>query len=431
MLAVLLCLVTPPGLAGEEGTAELLGDSVAADGADLIGGAFPILGAAGGGGSDASIAFDPVNDRYLVVWSERRRPDCGSDIFGQLLGPDGSRIGGVFRISRSRKYEGSPAVAFNTTSEQYLVVWQRTHHGVENTRDFSIYGQRVKANGLLAGGNLRISYGNYWEWHPSVTYNSTTNQYLVVWSEERPEWSEGEACPHGPFYIYGQRIRANGELAGGEIQISGGNAKPGLETGEVTYNSVNSQYLVVWEDYRRSTGYPDVYGQRLRANGTKVGWNSLISGASTHASREDPTVTHNPISNQYLVVWTTRGPAEVSGIRGQRLKANGRLAGDNTRISGAIPGGNARYPAVAHSPASNQYLVVFPQDIVEDSGVVIHARRIKATGRPAGRSFEVSDPDSGASRQIPGLAHDSTHNRFLVVWRSGDLLGQLIAGSPG
>ena len=58
-------------------------------------------------------------------------------------GADGARIGGDFRISgpNATSNDADPAVAWNQTANQYLVVWQdgRNH----STRGCDIYGRRV------------------------------------------------------------------------------------------------------------------------------------------------------------------------------------------------------------------------------------------------------------------------------------------------
>ena len=107
---------------------------------------------------DPAVAYNPTNHRYLVVWSDDRNEGSrGTDIYGQLLAADGTRIGGDFRISgpAATSYEYDPAVAYNPASNQYLVVWRDRRN--DATRGWDIYGRRVKATGKPAGGDFRIS----------------------------------------------------------------------------------------------------------------------------------------------------------------------------------------------------------------------------------------------------------------------------------
>jgi len=49
---------------------------------------------------------------------------------------------------------------------------------------------------------------------PAVAFNSTRNQYPVVWGDDREEVTRGAD-------VYGRRFAANGALIGGEFWISG------------------------------------------------------------------------------------------------------------------------------------------------------------------------------------------------------------------
>src|SRR3989304_4536829 len=133
------------------------------------------------------------------------------------LGPDGNTSFVAF----------VPAVAYNRVSNEYLVVW----HGEDDTaplvdEEVEIFGQRIDgATGVQLGGNdFRISDmgpdGNtsFVAFDPAVAYNSTNNEYLVVWD------GDDNTAPlvDGEFEIFGQRIAAatGAELGGNDFRIS-------------------------------------------------------------------------------------------------------------------------------------------------------------------------------------------------------------------
>jgi hypothetical protein len=80
---------------------------------------------------------------------------------------------------------GYTAVAYNSTDDEYLVVW----NGAINSSEFEIFGQRVNAaTGAQLGANdFRISDTGpdgdaaFDTSFPAVAYNSIDNEYLVVW----------------------------------------------------------------------------------------------------------------------------------------------------------------------------------------------------------------------------------------------------------
>ena len=63
--------------------------------------------------------------------------------------------GGDFRISglAAVRADRKPAIAFNTVSNQYLVVWEDDRNAPARGTD--IYGQRIKASGLFAALDFR------------------------------------------------------------------------------------------------------------------------------------------------------------------------------------------------------------------------------------------------------------------------------------
>jgi len=265
-----------------------------------------------------AVAHNRVNNQYLVVWQDGRNTATrGRDIFGQLHAADGTRIGFNFRISgaAATSDEWAPAVAYNPVSNQYLVVWQDGRNTA--TRGQDIYGRRVKAGGRLAGGDFRISgpAATSDESYPDVAYNPDDNQYLVV-------WRDGRNTATRQSDIYGRRVKAGGRRAGGDFRISGPAATSDEYNPAVAYSPIGSRYLVVWQDGRNTaTRGQDIYGQRVKAGGRLAGGDFRISGPAATSGDQSPAVAHNPFDNQHLVVWNDPRKQVTRGwdIFGQRV----------------------------------------------------------------------------------------------------------------
>lgn len=251
------------------------------------------------------------------------------------------------------------AVAYNPSAGQYLVVWQDARQ--LGTRGYDIFGQRVDEDGTRLGANFRISDAAALssEYTPAVTFSVTSNQYLVVWSDGRDGLATGTE-------IYGQRIRAGGSKAGGNFPISDGSGLGDEGGPAVAWNSNANQYLVVWEDTRHASGGSawDIYGQRVRAGGALAGPNFRVSGplgAPALASEFSPAAVFNATSNQYLVVWSDHRDYSTHGsdIYGARVKAGGLVVDADIVISGVAADGDDSRPDVAWNPNANQYLVAW------------------------------------------------------------------------
>jgi len=292
-------------------------------------------------------------------------------------------------------------------------------------------GRRVRADGALLGTRLTIAAGPTAELMPQVIYNSRADHYLAVWIDTR--------TPSKPA-VYGRRLRPNGSPLGTDFPISGPDAVIGAyEPPAVAFNPAANQYLVVWSDLRDDhTRGQDIYGRRLRANGTAIGGDFLISGPGADDDEEGPAVAYSAATNQYLVVWGDgRDYDRGDDIYGRRVKANGVPAKSDFRISGATATEGEGLPALAYNSAAEEYLVVWTDR--RNQGLRdIYGQRVPATGRKIGGNFRISrGPDQESSAAV---AYSTSADEYLVVWadgrnlptRSGDIFGRRVAadGTP-
>ncbi|MFQ6058523.1 MAG: hypothetical protein ACE5MB_06575, partial [Anaerolineae bacterium] len=345
------------------GNPDIYGQRVSGSGA-LIGDNFPIC-TEGSWQMTPAVAYSSLADEYLVVWSDWRT--SGPDIYGQRISSSGALLGDAFPISRAANEQRSPAVAYNNLADEYLVVWQ--DHRSFSAADFEIYqapsevyGQRVSSSGALLGGDFVLSAAPGWLGTPVIAYGRSANGYLVA-------WASGEG-------IMGQRVASNGELQGDNFAIAvaaqGSQWSPSL-----AYNGTDDEYLAVWKDYRNNqnnVSNADIYGQRVSSEGALLGSEFLITPAGDQGH---PAVAYNALANEYLVVWTEGRNAGTAGldIYGQRVSRDGSLIDSDFAISTA--GADQRIPAVAYNGAANQYLVTW-QDFRNEalSGRDLYGQRV-------------------------------------------------------
>ncbi len=437
------------------------------------------VGGTGNGDVDAAepaVAYNSVDNQYLVVWEADDIDVPGilpgeNEIFGQLLdGVDGSEIGVDFRISdaggtgNQDVAAGDPSVAYNSIDNEYLVVWRADDIDVPGIIDeeFEVFGQRLSPDGSEVGtndfrisdinGNGVLSEGDV---EPEVAYNSTDNEYLVVWATEDTDTAGIVA---GEVEVFGQRLAADGaELGANDFRISdaGGDGNPDIEASEpdVAYNVVDNLYLVVWDGNDTDTpgiieNESEIFGQLINAvDGSEVGVNDFrisdVGGDGTNTDAREPTVAHNNLDNEFLVVWEaddtdTPGVQESEDeVFGQRLNGtDGSEVGPNDFIisnAGGI-GVDTSFDVddaeVAYNPLNNEYLVVWEADDSDIPGIVdneeeIYGQRVAADGTPIGfNDFRISDSggtgssDTGA--EIPAVMYNPAADEYLVVWEGDD-----------
>jgi hypothetical protein len=326
------------------------------------------------GGSAPEVAYNSANNTYLVVWygDDNTAPLVvnEAEIFGQFLDANGNEIGtNDFRISITgddgesdplirKEYDAKfPALTYNATRNEFLVVWYGDDAVNE---DIEIWGQRINASTRAKIGNnfqistINLNSATHVNDDPSVTWNSDNDQYLVTWHAGNFNTKAYE--------IIGQRVSATGTLTGSNFTISDSDGT--AREAAVAYNPNDKEYLVIWASNEGSSEYR-INGQRINASGAKIGSNFLISTngedvvgyLDTHVA----AITYNPIKNEFSIVWS----GDISS-NNYHIHNNFVAGGTSTTIGSALRVGSAGghadsppSPAIALNSSSQEYLTVW------------------------------------------------------------------------
>jgi hypothetical protein len=417
-------------------------------------------------GSDASVAYNPVANQYLSVW-EADTSD-GTEIFGRLIDAAGAPVGAQFAVSDMGPAANvafdaeEPAVAFNTQTNEYLVVWSGDDdRGPLVDDEEEIFAQRLTAAGAEVGPNdRRISdmgpNGNvdFSAQNAAVTYNPTSNQYLVAW-----EGNDTVAGTNGDDEIFIQRLNVVGAPIGTNDQRVSDNGPLNdttfsADNPSIAHNSRANEYLVAWEADDGAgplvEGEDEIYVQRLASNGAEVGVDDRrISSAGPDGNADFeadvPDVAHNPLTNEYLVVWEGEDDAGAlvvneDEIYAQRLDASGAPIGiDDQRISAMGPDGTDDFevnvPRIVVNVRANEYLVTWDADDntapLVDEEQEIYAQRLGPDGAEIGSDdIRVSvtgfDGVSTEDAFTPAVAYASQSNEYLIAWDADSTVAPLV-----
>lgn len=263
------------------------------------------------------LAYNPAYNEYLVVWEEEYSA-TDHDIRAWRVSANGERVGGEIVVADTGVIESHPAVAYNPSRGEFLVVWEHLS-GSEEVAHFDIYAQRLHPEGLHIGNPIVIANSELQEQHPAVADDGS--DYLVVWQGWQPYAED--------YGIYAQRVTGLGALAGSLIPVStweGDQVAPRL-----AYNPTHAQYLVVWQDHHYTPAYgSEIYGQRVSASGDLVdGQFPIASGGDKN--RFSPDVAYSAASRSYLVAWDFANEAWDRDVYARRV------AYDGTRPEDAFP----------------------------------------------------------------------------------------------
>lgn len=389
-----------------EGEMEIFGQILSANGAQ-VGYSDVRISHTGPDGStlynarNPAVAFNTVFNQYLVVW-EADNPESGLvdnefEIWGQVVDPLLFPLwGGNFRISSmgpdgDALYDaGRPAVAYNPTPDEYLVVWDGDDDaGALVDDELEIWAQRVYSTALLVGSALRVSDmggtgdASYDALAADVAYNTTDHEYLVVWQGD----DDAAGLVDNESEIYGQRMdQSGGGLGANDARLSDaggdGDAAYGAYNPALAYNSVDNEYLVVWMGDDNVGGLVDnemeIFSQRLSATLGGLGSNDYRLtdvggvGNATYRVTWGPDLAYNALNNEFMVTWS--GEDTVDGMVNneeevfvQRLTADIAGSGPNDeRVSDVGGLGNflrrAVVPVIAANTVNGQFLVAWQAD---------------------------------------------------------------------
>ena len=154
----------------DQSNSDLRGRIVNADGS-LPGGATIISPDFPSSGRAATQAYDPDNDRYLVVYGQF----TGPDIVGRFVDADGNPMGDEFTIITTGADQVSPYIARSSATGDYVIVY----NDVGTVRLLLL-----DEDGSLVDDSTEIAPGLA-NSRPHLTENTSTGEMLVVWSDNR------------------------------------------------------------------------------------------------------------------------------------------------------------------------------------------------------------------------------------------------------
>ena len=268
------------------------------------------------------VTYNPSSGEFLVVWYAHVAPG-DVEVFGQRVTPLRTLPGGSFQISNTNVVNpGGNALNPSVTQagdNGYLVVWQADGTPVDN--EFEIFGRMVGADGSTPSPRFRISTQgtdgdiNTEAVEPDVAYRPGANQFFVVW--------KGDVSGADDFEIFGRHIDLTGVPVSGTLPVSFPNPAAGAEHPVVVRNSTSGELLVAW---RENVG-SQILGRMLGTTAKPVGANLQISAPAEAPAvgiggpgDNGIGAAYNPVRNEFLVNWPGGG-----SIKGRVVKGDASL----------------------------------------------------------------------------------------------------------
>jgi len=393
-----------------------------------------------------ALAFDPIHQRHLLVWSADE--DDGSfRIHGRLLSGTGAAdVSPVFTISTpgpGNTDARQPTVAFAPELGHYLVVWSgdSQHAGA-----YEIMGQVVSADGVLLGSEQRYSDMGSNDLDPAfdavtpdVAWHPVLGAFVVVWAADDDLGDLND----GRFEVYGQLVDgATGfDTGANDFRITYSLADPAgndvLEPSVAVIPGADRWFVAFEADVDDNGVHdPEIWMYGVTGDDpdpSAVNLSVMGGGIFDNVGARHPDLAWVPSSGELVCVWDGEDGALLApAIFGQRLLSNGILLGGRFPVSGGAgtPYGDLReasHPVIMVDPVTDKWFVAWRGDL--NDGVTHHdtevwARRFDDSGAPIDpAAFMLSgmDPLLGpvAGAGAPAVSINTVHGYKLVAW-SGD-----------
>lgn len=314
--------------------------------------------------TDPTVAYDPVNDRYLVVYAnDKDGTGTDWDIYGRFIpwnGPDSGQT--EFVICNWASIQMRPVVAYGRAQEEYLVTWTNTASGVATY----ISARRVYANGSgFPAAAFVVSSGTENRNYQDVTYNLHRNEYLVIWEVDK----SGSGTS---FDIYGVRLTGAGVvLTGGNPTVTGEFPIAGWPDMEVrpavAACDQADQYMVGWQSDQGSANYA-IYARYLNGDAVPETVEEIDDTTNPEINVD---VSCNAAGKYYILAWQSLYTSTKYGILARLAYPNGSL-GTIIDIMPATWNETRTFAAV--SGARSSFLVVWEHQRTGGTNFDIHGR---------------------------------------------------------
>ena len=392
------------------------------------------------------LTCNSLNGDCLVVWQDRRNAGSSdTDVWGQVVAADGSLKGSNFAIAEGAGKQHGPTVAFDNSLGRYLVTWFDFNGGTGGDctgGQCDIRGQLVDADGSLLGSSFSISSAPNDQKRPVAAFNSTGNEFLVIWYDMR----SGTAAE-----IYGQRVGQSGSLIGENVLLATG--VENQYSPSVVYDPINNNFRILWYSLPTAPGSTQttVFSTLVSPTDLSTGTRDTVSATGYFPTQ--PMIAYNSLGREFLGTWGDGRSYATSGvdIYAQRLSAEvGPVAAPTPAATVAVATISTAtaptIPAATETATATATVVATPTATATLTPSATGTATVTATVATAatsatsimlasvemGPNFSIS---SAVGRQEESaVAYGRDLDQYLVVWqdwRNGYswIYGQMVSGS--
>jgi len=245
--------------------------------------------------------------RIICSWTDFRSAD--EDIFLELIDVDGSRLLVEDKLVND-DLGGAPSIQPDINIINDTLAFVLFSDAREDAGD--IYLQTINSDGILISDNIRLNMdsGSYLQDNPAGAVS--TPKLFTIWSDSRPVLGQVNRK------IFGRALLPDMSLSGNDFIISDSTEFANKLSPAVNLTP-NGDALAAWVDYRE--GDPQIYGQIVRADNSLYGGNFRISAPATDIENDNVRLFEK--GSLFCAIWLSRGYAGGAAIVIARDSGNG------------------------------------------------------------------------------------------------------------
>ncbi len=305
---------------------------------------------------------------FVVVWAfDSLLTGDALDLYGQRFNPDGSKVGGEFRINTvMSSNQDYPKVAL-ASDGSFVVVWQSQGQDGDS---WGIFGQRYSSDGSPLGGEFQVNTRTIGaQSSPSIAMSSERT-FVVVWQSKDQDGDD--------WGVFGQRFNPDGTKVGGEFRVN--TYTTGHQGGPKVAMASDGSFVVVWHSQGQDGDGWGVYGQRFNPDATRAGGEFRVN-TYTAGHQSSPKVAMAS-DGSFVVVWHSQGQdGDGWGIYARRYDSAGVPYGPEFQVNDYTTG-DQRTPDVS-AGADGRFAVVWTRQ--RDNGYYgVFVQRYTPDGSPLG-----------------------------------------------
>ncbi len=275
-----------------------------------------------------SIAFDPTNERYMIVWVDGRNQATNYDIYGALVSKGGQlQTSQGIPVATSSGVESYPRVVYDGT--KFIVVYRES----APPNDY-IRAKTISLAGVVGPTTTTIAGEIEFESQPDLAWDDVHDVLLVIWKRSVGVRARRLYADLTPVDVDPIEVCCDVPLAEA--------SHPRLAWGG------ENEFVAVWEQTQSPTSDPDIYRARIAVSGGATPLGPALRVAGTPGPELLPVIAS--AGGGYLVAWQTENSYTLTNVTGRFLDAVGGLR-EPVEIAQSLHWEST--PAVAAAPAAS------------------------------------------------------------------------------